>query len=126
MTFKISGMDYSGLVDSYSIKPRRITGSARGTLLNGDSVADLIKTKWDAVIGFSSSDEVAIGGLLTSLGAEYVQLTLSDPVTNTDLDGFYEPQVNQVEMAIDRGEATGTTSKTKRYWYGFSATFTQK
>lgn len=124
MTFKISGVDYSGMVSSYSIKPRRITGSARGTLLNGDSIADLIKTKWDITIGFSSSEEDAVSGVLQSISAEYVELTLSDPVTQTDITAFYEPQLNGVDMAIDKGEAIG--DKTKRYWYDFSVNFTAK
>jgi len=124
MTFSISGVDYSGMVTSYSLKPRRITGSARGTLLNGDSVADLIMTKWDLTVGFAPMDEPTISGLLRSLSSEYVQLTLSDPVTLTNISGFYEPSVNNIEMAVDQGEAVG--DKTKRYWYSFSASFAAK
>ena len=124
MTFKISGMDYSEVVSSYSIKPRRITGSARGTLLNGDSIADLIKTKWDITIGFSSGEENLVSGILQALAAEYVNLTLSDPVTQTDITAYYEPQLNGVDMAIDKGEAIG--DQTKRYWYDFSVNFIAK
>lgn len=124
MTFRISGVDFSGLVTSYSLKPRRITGSARGTLLNGDSVADLIITKWDLVMGFASTEEAQVTGLLQTLAGEYVELTLSDPVTTTDITALYEPQLNGVEMAIDKEEAVG--KKEKRYWYGFTVNFTAK
>ena len=126
MTFQISGEDYSPQVSSYRLKPRRITGSARGTLLNGDTVADLIITKWDLTVGFESSDETIVHGLLTTFSGEYIQLTFSDPVTNTDITGFFEPQVNSVDMALDKGEANGTTSRGKRYWYGFTVNLTAK
>lgn len=124
MTFKIAGIDYSDMVSSYSVTARRITGSARGLLLNGDTLADLIKTKWDLSVGFYSSDESKVSELLIIFNGEYVNLTLSDPVTATDITSLYEPQVGEVTMAIDKGEAVG--DKSKRYWYGFTVNFTAK
>lgn len=128
MTFKIDSVDYSSkvLIAGYKVTPRRVYGGARGDLLNGESVADLIAIKKDLdveVIAMAESDTSAIA---TALLKEYVQLVFSDPITATDLSGTYEPEVSSIEMAIDIGEAIGATASSNRYWYGFQVSFKQK
>lgn len=128
MTFKIDAVDYSGKVEvvGYKVTPRRVYGGARGDLLNGESVADLIVIKKDLEITVVSTVETDTASISTALMKEYVSLEFSDPITATDISGTYEPEMSSIEMAIDVGDAVGAVAKTKRYWYGFSVSFKQK
>ena len=128
MTFKIDAVDYSGKVEvvGYKVTPRRVYGGARGDLLNGESVADLIAIKKDLEITVVSTVESDTASIATALMKEYVSLKFSDPITATDVSGTYEPEMSSIEMAIDVGDAVGAVAKTKRYWYGFHVSFKQK
>ena len=128
MTFKIDNVDYSSkvLIAGYKVTPRRVYGGARGDLLNGESVADLIVIKKDLDVEVIAMAESDTSSIATALLKEYVQLVFSDPVTATDLSGTYEPEVSSIEMAIDVGEAIGITASSNRYWYGFQVSFKQK
>lgn len=128
MTFKIDTVDYSGKVEvvGYKVTPRRVYGGARGDLLNGESVADLIAIKKDLEITVVSTVESDTASIATALMKEYVSLEFSDPITATNISGTYEPEMSSIEMAIDVGDAVGAVAKTKRYWYGFSVSFKQK
>lgn len=128
MTFKVDNVDFSSKVEvvGYKVTPRRVYGGARGNLLNGESVADLIAIKKDLDIKVIAMAEGDTSAMATALLKEYVQLVFSDPATATDLSGTYEPEVSSIEMAIDVGEAIGTTASGNRYWYGFQVSFKQK
>ena len=128
MTFKIDTVDYSGKVEvvGYKVTPRRVYGGARGELLSGESVADLIVIKKDLEITVVSTVESDTASIATALMKEYVSLEFSDPITATDISGTYEPEMSSIEMAIDVGDAVGAVANTKRYWYGFSVSFKQK
>ena len=128
MTFKVDNVDFSSKVEvvGYKVTPRRVYGGARGDLLNGESVADLIVIKKDLDIKVVAMAEGDTSAIATALLKEYVQLVFSDPVTATDISGTYEPEVSSIEMAIDVGDAVGAVAKTKRDWYGFQVSFKQK
>lgn len=128
MTFKVDNVDYSSKITiaGYKVSPRRVYGGARGDLLNGESVADLIAIKKDLEVTIVSTVEADTSAIATALLKEYVQLVFSDPVTATDISGTYEPEVSSIEMAIDTGGAVGATASNNRYWYGFQVSFKQK
>ena len=128
MTFKVDNVDYSSKVEvvGYKVTPRRVYGGARGDLLNGESVADLIVIKKDLEIAVVSTVEADTASIATALMKEYVSLEFSDPITATNISGTYEPEMSAIEMALDVGEAIGTAASSNRYWYGFQISFKQK
>lgn len=125
MTFTMDGVDFSDKVEitGYRIIPRKVFGSSRGDLLNGSHIADMIVLKKDLELSFVAMVEADVSTIATKCCQEYVQLTFSDGISGTDISGKYEPTLDSLEMAIDKGQSLGDTAKTKRYWYGFSVTF---
>ena len=125
MTFTMDGVDFSDKVEitGYRIIPRKVFGSSRGDLLNGSHIADMIVLKKDLELSFVAMVEADVSTLATKCCQEYIMLGFSDPISGTDISGKYEPTLNDLEMAIDKGQAIGDTTGTKRYWYGFSVTF---
>lgn len=125
MTFTLDGVDFSGKVEvtGYRIKPRKVFGSSRGDLLNGGHIADMIVLKKDLELSFVAMVEADVSIIAAKCCQEYVQLVFSDGISGTDISGKYEPTLDSLEMAIDKGQSIGDTAETKRYWYGFHVTF---
>lgn len=122
MTFKINGTDYSDKVEvrGYIVTPRKIKGNAAGDLLNGESIADLIRTKTDLSVQVVAMVAEDVSSIAYACTGEYVELEFTDAITNTNLSGVYEPDISGIEMAIDEDY------QGKRYYYGFSISFTEK
>ena len=121
MTFVLSGVDCSGKVEVSGdrVIPRRVKGTSAGEMLNGDTLEDLIVVKTDLQINFVATEETDTSAIAYACTGEYVELKFSDPITATDLNGTYIPEIEGIEMAIDKGEGTNE----KRYYYGFSVYF---
>lgn len=124
MTFVLSGVDYSGKVEvsGYRVIPRKVKGTSAGEMLNGDTLEDLIVVKTDLQVNFVATEETDTSVIAYACTGEYVGLKFSDPITATDLDGTYIPEIEGIEMAIDKGEGTNE----KRYYYGFSVYFKER
>lgn len=125
MTFTLDGVDFSDriAVTGFRVKPRKVFGSSRGDLLNGGHIADMIVLKKDLEVSFVAMVEADVSTIAAKCTQEYVTLGFSDPISGTDLSGKYEPTLESLEMAVDKGQAIGDTAGTKRYWYGFNVTF---
>lgn len=125
MTFTLDGVDFSDkiTVTGFKVKPRKIFGSSRGDLLDGGHIADMIALKKDLEVSFVAMVEADVSTIAAKCTQEYVMLGFSDPISGTDISGKYEPTLESLEMAIDKGQSTGDTSRTNRYWYGFDVTF---
>ncbi len=124
MTFVLSGVDYSGKVEvsGYRVIPRKIKGTSAGEMINGDTLEDLIVVKTDLQVNFVATEETDTSAIAYACTGEYVGLKFSDPITATDLNGTYIPEIEGIEMAIDSGEGTNG----KRYYYGFSVYFKER
>ena len=124
MTFILSGVDYSNKVEvsGYKVIPRRVKGTSAGEMINGDTVEDLVANKTDLQVNIVATEEADTSAIAYACTGEYVGLKFSDPITATDLDGTYIPNIDGIEMAIDKGESQNG----KRYYYGFSIFFKQK
>lgn len=125
MTFTLDGVDFSDRISvtGFRVRPRKVFGSSRGDLLNGGHVADMIVLKKDLDVSFVAMVEADVSTIAQKCTQEYVMLGFSDPISGTDISGKYEPTLNDLEMAIDKGQSIGDTAGTKRYWYGFSVSF---
>ena len=120
--FTLDGKDYSlaEWVLGYSVKTRKVTGQSAGYLLNGEHVADVIALKKDVTFKLSAMEQAELSAFLTGCTKEYVTMTFNDPISNTNVSGTFEPEISQLEMAIEKN------SKGKKYWYEFTVTFTMK
>lgn len=119
MVFKIDGIDFSSLVDvaGYKITPRREYGPAKGGLLNGSRVVDLLTIKKDLTVNIVATEQAVTSQLTSSCMKEDVQLQFNDPITNQTINGTYEPDIKDLDMAIE------SDSYGKTYWYGFQILF---
>ena len=124
MTFVLSGVDYSNKVEvsGYKVIPRRVKGTSAGEMINGDTVEDLVVVKTDLQVNIVATEEADTSAIAYACTGEYVGLKFSDPITATDLNGTYIPNIDGIEMAIDKGESQNGN----RYYYGFSIFFKQK
>lgn len=122
MTFIINNTDFSGLikVDGYTVTPRKVTGPAAGTLLNGEQVADQVAVKRDLTVQVEAGDTATVSSLASLCMEEYVNLIFGDPLSGQNYTGVYMPQANGIPMAIDMDH------KGKTYWYSFSISFKEK
>lgn len=121
MTFILNGVDYSDAlwVKGYKLKTRKVTGPAAGYLLSGDHIADLRSIKKDVIFSFSAMEQSELSTLLQSCISEYVEMSFNDPILNLDISGTFEPEISELEQAIDNGP-------NKKYWYEFTITFKEK
>lgn len=125
MIFKVGGVDYSNKVEvtGYKVTPRKVIGTSAGDLLSGDHIADVLKLKTDLEVTIVATEEADTSAIAYACSGEYVNLEFTDPITATALSGVYEPSIGGIEMAIDQDAISGNG---KRYWYGFTITFSEK
>ena len=119
MLFTIDGVDFSDVVDvaGYTIRPRREYGPARGQLLDGSKVVDLLATKTDLSIAVVATEQSVTSSISQICKKPSVRLVFNDPITNQNLNGKYEPNISEIQMAIEK------TDSTPGYWYGFTIDF---
>lgn len=119
MVFTIDGVDFHDCVDvaGYKIKPRREYGPARGKLLDGSRVIDLLATKTDLSITVVAAKQATVSAIAQACKKSTVQLVFNDPITNQNLNGVYEPEISEIQMAIE------STEYTPSYWYGYTIDF---
>ena len=119
MIFTIDGVDFSDLIDvaGYTIKPRREYGPARGKLLDGSMVVDLLAMKTDLSIRIVATEQSITSSLVQACSKPSVRLVFNDPITNQNLNSKYEPSIAEINMAIEK------TDSSPAYWYGFTIDF---
>lgn len=96
MTFTIDGVDITPYIafGGLSLTRSDVDGPNAGRQINGDLIRDRVATKirWDVTCRPLTGAECSI--VLQSVQPEYVQLTYSDPVTNTVKTGtFYSNNI---------------------------------
>ena len=121
MKLVIDGIDFSSKIDvqGYKTHPRREYGIARGKLIDGSLVPDLLTIKKDLSVHVSASEQEDVKNITTACLKESVTVEFNDPTVSLNMSGVYEPDISEIEMAID------TDKYGKTYWYGFDITFTE-
>lgn len=119
MLFKLDGKDFSESVDiaAYRLTPRRVYGDNSGYLLDGSHIPDLLAIKKDIQIRIVATEQRDTSSIASACMKETVQLEINDPISNMDINARYEPELQELEMAIEK-DAFGNT-----YWYSFSIVF---
>lgn len=122
MTLIVNDTPWDDFVDvaGYTLIPRKVTGPAAGYLTNGEHIADLVVTKMDIRLNIVAQNMVGAKQILDVCKSEYCQATFEDPSLNIVISSTFEPNLDQMTMAIEDAEHQAS------WWYGFTVTLTEK
>lgn len=121
MKLSIDGVDYSEKINisGYKVTPVRKYGPARGELLDGGLVPDLVSIKKNLSVVVVHTEQSVTSQITTACMKEKVSIEFDDPISNTVFSSVCEPEIGSLEAAIE-DEDTG-----KKYWYEFEINFTE-